>query len=684
MLQKDSLHKYWALLILVLFPLLAFWQAGFMVYTLKWDAMDQFFQHQLFICECLGAGELPLWNPYQYFGSPFYADPQGGFWYPVYWLISAVSPCDARIINLSLLVHVVLGGIGMYKLLKGFGFNSTVVICFALAYECNGLFVSNAQHMPYVVVGAWLPFMFHYFLQLLRQPKVYNAIALGGVAALMLTGGYPAFAIIIAYFLVIFWVMEVISLLRNQAQKRLLVLCGYSAFAVVVALALSLGFIYSFAEALPLTVRHADLSMQQILFGAYTPQSLISTVLPYAVSADTARYASDTSMINGYMGLLTVVFLLPGLLFARFKYKRFFVIMAVIALAAAVGGALPVREWLANYLPGFDKFRFPSIFRAYWIMGAMVSGAGGLQHYFSIYSAKPSMIFPRQIIVLLILGLMGLVGFALAKGGTLSYPPLFNMAKFPAYYQQLHLTKLVLSQGILAIAFLALLYVVFWQRRFPVAGLLVVWVAVELLVSTQLNVPATIISHRKMERFLVQAEKLPSGFPLPTDKPLNTGFEIAADLWPSYYNHHSLHKVVGNTGFNPFQLKTSNGLNESDCIQTVMSNPLAFFDKGSGSVTWLGWKPGYMKLEVESAEGGRLVLSQAIYNGWEALVASELVTIKPYCDALVSVDVPKGSSEVVVSLEKPTVRALFGFTEVAFALWMIGMFIFWARTLKLR
>lgn len=685
MLQKEKVHVLWALGILVVFPLLVYWQVGFMVYTLKWDAMDQFFQHQLFMCECFEAGELPLWNPYQYFGSPFYADPQGGFWYPLYWLNSIFSPCDARIINASFMLHVIVGGIGMYKLLKGFGFHSAVVIAFALAYECNGLFVSNAQHMAYVVVGAWLPFVFHYFLQLLRQPKARNAVALGGVAAMLLNGGYPAFAIIIAYLLVALWLVEAVGLFRKNEKKQLFGLTMYSVLAVVVAGLLSLGFIYSFAEAHPLTVRSAELTMKQILFGPYSAKSLVSSVLPYAVSADTARYGSDTSMINGYMGLLTAVFFLPGLFWARFKYKGFFVAMAILSLAAAVGDALPVRELLANVLPGLDKFRFPSIFRAYWIIGAMVIGAAGLHHFIKLATETHPPLMAKRVIMALVVGLTALIGLAVVYDGTFAFPPLFNMAQYPEHYKNAHFTSLVVSQGVLAIAFLVLLYIILQQRKFPISGLLIVWVMAELLVNTQLNVPATIISHRKMERYLAQENKLPRGFPMPTNRPLNSGFESDADLWPTYYNLNTLHKVVGNIGFNPFQLKSAYELNESDCINTVLANPLAFFENGNGTITWKEWKPDNMWLTVESSTGGLVVISQAAYKGWKATIIDERpidAVVEPFCDALLSVNVPPGVHKVNLWLEKPKVRFLFKFSVIAFCWWAIAMILPWERKPK--
>ena len=679
MQKKENAFAYWVLALLVLFPVVGYWQVSFMVFTMKWDAMDQFFQHQSFICNCISTGHLPLWNPFQYFGSPFYADPQGGYWYPVSWLLGAIMPCDARIINASFILHVIIGGLGMYGLLRVLGISSFVALCFALAYECNGVFVGNAQHIPYVVSAAWVPFVLGAFFRLMQKPSFYPALLLGGFAALLLTGGYPAFVIILGYFIIIAAVVVIVSKLMNKAYPEAASVMGYSVLALLVSFILSAGYVYSLVEVFPETARSKPLTIAQILFGPYSPKSLVSTILPYAVSADTGHYKSNIAMINGFMGLITVVFLLPGLAYGRVRYKLFFVAMAIIALSAAVGEALPARAWMAAYLPALDKFRFPSIFRLYWIVGAMVVAASGLQYFMVFLNSNQKASMPFRVIALLIAGISILLGFAAWQGYGFAFPPLFNMREFPAYYEGLKFGHLALTQGLLVLALLLLLFWLLKQRSRPIPALLLLWVVVELLVSTQFNVPASIISHRKMHRYLAEEHKLPQGFPLPTDRALGSAFDVEAALWPTYYNHHTLYKQVGHLGFNPFQLKQTALFNETACLEVALANPLAFFEAGNGQVSWLQWGPGSALLSAESQTGGKLVLSQANFLGWEATVDGNKAPIVPFCETLVAVYLPPGKHQVSFLFNKPALRYLSWFGFGAFGLWAIMASVGWRR-----
>jgi hypothetical protein len=679
MQNKENAGIYWVLALIVLFPILAYWQVSFMVFTMKWDAMDQFFQHQFFICECIGIGQLPLWNPYQYFGSPFYADPQGGYWYPVSWLIGAIMPCDARIVNFSFILHVIIGGFGMYSLLRVLGIGSFIALFFALAYECNGVFVANAEHISHVVSAAWVPFVLASFFRLMQKPSFFVTLLLGGLAALLLTGGYPAYVIILGYFLVIAALIIIVRKLRAKEYKEAISLISYSSFTLIVSLVLSAGFIYSLVEVFPETVRSKPLTIAQILFGAYSPESLISSVLPYVVSAETGHYHSNISMINGYMGLLTVVFLLPGLVFGQVRYKAFFIVMAFISIAAAVGEALPVREWMAMYLPALDKFRFPSIFRLYWIVGAMVLAASGLQSFLVFIGSKQRTTLPLKVIWFLIIGILVVVGIVAWQGNHFAFPPLFNMREFPNYYQGLKFGQLALTQGVLVIALLLLLYWLFKQRRRPIPMLLLFWVVVELLISTQFNIPSCVVSHRKMHRYLAEEQKLPAGFPLPSERVLGSAYEIEASLWPTYYNLQTLHKEVRHSGFNPFQLEKALLFNESSCLDVVLANPLAFFETGSGKITWHNWKPGFASANVKTKSGGKLVLSQVNFLSWEAIVDGNEAQINPFCETMVAVDIPPGEHQVAFYFNKPTLRFLSWLGFGSFGLWAAIVLVGWWR-----
>lgn len=665
---------------LLLFPILAYWQVATMGYTLKWDAMDQFFQHLFFVCECYGHGQLPLWNPYQHLGQPFFADPLAGFWYPVNSVLAALLPCDARLVNASLIVHIIIGGFAMYSLLRGLGISGYVALCFALAYECNGMFVSNAQHLPYIVSAAWLPFVLDAFLRLLHRPSAYHSLFLGGVTTMLITGGYPAFTLILASFLVLLWVITGVKSLISKDYSALGLLVGYSFLGLLVCLVLSAGFLYSFWEVYPLSVRADAISLTQIHFGPFPPGALVSTVLPYVVSADVDAFGSNISMINAYMGLLAVVFLIPGLVYGKLPKKSFWVFMAIVALLASFGEVLPVRQWMAEWLPGFNKFRFPSTFRIFWMIAFMALAASGLQYVVNQLEVKQKALLPQRLILLFGVVLLVFVLFSVGLGAKLSYPPLFNMRKAPEYLAAVRFHDLMLSQGVIVLALLALLYGLFrlpWQRTAKL--LLVAWVVVELLLSAQFNIPATVISNRKMHRYLTEMAKLPQGFPMPGEKTI--GSKLGDDriaLWPTYYNHNTLYKQVGFGGFNPFELKTKDRFNSGPCKEVVWQNPVAFIETGTGAIAWQGWQPYGARLAVDMATDGKLVLSQVNYKGWQAKLNGHTVPITPYCETLVGIEIPKGKHLVSFTFERPLVAGLFGFCLVGYAIWLVAI-VFIAR-----
>jgi hypothetical protein len=60
---------------------------------------------------------------------------------------------------------------------------------------------------------------------------------------------------------------------------------------------------------------------------------------------------------------------------------RIFFWFGIFCLSAAVGEYLPVREFLFRYVPMMNVFRFPSVFRLFFILGAVLSGVWTLQHY---------------------------------------------------------------------------------------------------------------------------------------------------------------------------------------------------------------------------------------------------------------------------------------------------------------
>ena len=78
------------------------------------DTWTQFYYWRQFAFETLARGELPLWNPYVFSGTPFVAGLQSAIFYPLNWIFLFLPTAFA--INLSIALHCFLA-----SFFSGFG-----------------------------------------------------------------------------------------------------------------------------------------------------------------------------------------------------------------------------------------------------------------------------------------------------------------------------------------------------------------------------------------------------------------------------------------------------------------------------------------------------------------------------------------------------------------------------------
>ncbi len=63
--------------------------------TLGSDAATQYYLFYYFLGESLSSGQIPAWNPYQFSGTPFAADPLSGWAYLPAMLLFSLLPLAA-------------------------------------------------------------------------------------------------------------------------------------------------------------------------------------------------------------------------------------------------------------------------------------------------------------------------------------------------------------------------------------------------------------------------------------------------------------------------------------------------------------------------------------------------------------------------------------------------------------
>src|SRR3954468_484330 len=87
-----------------------------------YDAFVYFYPLRSYIAETLGRGQLPLWNPYLFAGTPYLANPQTAVFYPGTWLFAVLDVPRAYALNF--LMHLWIAGLVFYAFARvtlGFG-----------------------------------------------------------------------------------------------------------------------------------------------------------------------------------------------------------------------------------------------------------------------------------------------------------------------------------------------------------------------------------------------------------------------------------------------------------------------------------------------------------------------------------------------------------------------------------
>jgi len=121
----------------------------------SFDLYTAFLPRAEYVFGTLASGHLPLWNPYQLCGVPLLAVPATGLFYPlnVPFLFFDVPTA----IEISLVLHMGLGGVGMWCLLRRFDVGMLGALCAAVTFMWSGWMMVNVSQ-PILLSGmSWMP-----------------------------------------------------------------------------------------------------------------------------------------------------------------------------------------------------------------------------------------------------------------------------------------------------------------------------------------------------------------------------------------------------------------------------------------------------------------------------------------------------------------------------------------------
>lgn len=596
-LRKIKYNSYWWLVAIIF---LAFYQVAAMLHPMKWDIVDQFFPCRYLLSESLKNGIVPLWCPYINLGYPFYADPQAGIHYPISWLIAVTTGYSMYAIHVEFLLHVVLSAWAVYKLLYYHYFHRATAFVGAVIFSLSGIIVGNAQHLTWLISICWLLWSVYFMLKLNKERQWIDAVKLALVLAFSLLGGYPAFGIIAVYCFIGYFIWLFFQL-TNKERVKLLQLYFFCGLLFLFFIA---NYLLSLAEVMPFMNRGAGLTAAQVNFNAFTLQSFISLITPYATVADTGYFNTDISMSNLYLGMLLLPVMCYELISGKLSSRLFFLI-AVLLLLTAMGEATPFRKWLYYSLPGMKLFKMASIFRVFAAFFLLLIFSSGIHH---IFQKKRLSLF-RNIMVcyVLVLALLSLAVQLL---------PIFPNAIRHHFEIQMYVHFFGLT--VLLVAF-------FWEKaKLQLSVIIVVVIISDMVTAVWFNQPFTVTDATVSCRSLQQKIDLfPKGFyTLPTQKIADVssiGNESIAPLWQ---NTSIYRKEVAFDGFNNFYTENYKKITPND-----IQHPLFYALDSTSDVRLTLLTPNQIAGAVTTAHIDTVKITQNNFRGWTVIVDGKKIDI---------------------------------------------------------
>jgi hypothetical protein len=340
-----------------------------------------------FALEQIKRGILPLWNPYVGCGTPFQAEIQSHVFYP----LSAVFflfPLRLAF-NLFILIHFLLAGLFMYRMMREFQYHRGSALLSALTFMFSGYLVSLIDLTNNLASLIWMPLILLFTRRFITSEKARtkHAIWLGLLLGIQFLGGEPLYVLITLGFSLAWIGYEIIfndllskKFIRNRQEtapgvltflridrSEGLALLGNIGLIGLVFMGVAAFQLLPFLEYIRYSTRAHGFSYSVATKWSLPPWQLLQLILPRFFEFYYGYFWGhiQTWVSDIYMGIVPIFLIYYGL---RFSLKEktvvtFFVTSLTIFVMLSLGNYFPAYPLFYEYLK-FDTLRYPVRFFA--------------------------------------------------------------------------------------------------------------------------------------------------------------------------------------------------------------------------------------------------------------------------------------------------------------------------------
>jgi len=286
--------------------------------------------------------QFPLWSDLIFSGYPFSSNPLSGLWYFPGW-IALFFPLPLGI-NVSLLIHLLLGMFGMYFFLKQINISDKSAVFGAIAFGFSSKMYAHigAGHLSLIYAISWTPWFLKFLFNSFENTKKANWVISGSFLGIMLLADLR-WSIPLAFMWVTLIFLSKTPLIE-KIKKSILIL--------VIGLLLSVATWLPLIDLLPHTSRSSLSANDQLIF-SMNLTDFLGLFFPMQEGSAELRI---------YPGIIILFLVVLGFVLVRHEKRiKYWYILALVSLVFSLGENLPGLNIIYN-LPGFSLTRVPARF----------------------------------------------------------------------------------------------------------------------------------------------------------------------------------------------------------------------------------------------------------------------------------------------------------------------------------
>ncbi|MCX8118565.1 MAG: YfhO family protein [Desulfobacterota bacterium] len=337
------------------------------------DLAAYFIPPRFFWVESLKRFDFPLWNPHQFTGHPFLANPQHGLLYPLNILL-LILPFDIGF-NTVIVLHFFLAGWFTYFLMKEWGGSFTASLISGFTFMLGGYLLSVHSLLNILLSVTWTPLILLFFRRTMRSFGFKNVLFTAALMTVSFLGG--GLEVVYGNFFVLFLVMILLPPVSSHPfGKKGKALFSLYLHRLKFFSALTLAFLFfsaiqliPFLELWMHSIRGQGITYQEATIWSFAPKDILLFFLPdaYGYFLDMQKYWSVQCWLKTmYTGGLP--FILTGLFFVFGSQRKLFLALMIFSLFLALGQFNPLYPWVYGYLPFFNGIRYPVKFLYIFIL----------------------------------------------------------------------------------------------------------------------------------------------------------------------------------------------------------------------------------------------------------------------------------------------------------------------------